>query len=114
MVIVTTQDGCKWLMRSFQTQSYNLIESAKDDWDVWVGTTQTGSSLSVLCNKCETVSECNYHGSCNQKKCDCNKDEDGNLQYFGEQCQLERPREALVSELMHLAPFRCLYIYNSM
>ena len=100
MTIGTTQDLCNnWFMRSSKTPSYDLIESAKDDWEMWVGSIQAGSSLLVLCNECATRSDCNDHGQCdNDKKCLCDETDDGTPLYFGEQCQLEMPCEVLVSK----------------
>jgi len=68
MFTENSQEACNWLAKSSETESYDLVESAKDNWDIWTGIIQTGSSLSMTCNECERDSDCNYNGKCKPKE----------------------------------------------
>ena len=64
------QNACSWLARSGETHDYDLLSVSKDDWQVWTGKVQT-FELSIKCNDCFGYSDCNYHGSCNERRCEC-------------------------------------------
>ncbi|KAL7550457.1 hypothetical protein ACHAWF_017755 [Thalassiosira exigua] len=81
---------CPWLLRSPDTDSFNLLE-VSGDWSIWTGTINT-ATFQTTCNWCDSDAECNYHGICNEGKCNCTTSEDDGFPlYSGTHCQHPRP-----------------------
>ena len=51
--------------------------------------------------------DCNYHGTCADRKCECQDD------YRGQQCQLKMPCEVLVSKWMSFNSRIFSYLINN-
>lgn len=98
---------CPWLLRSPETSSYNLLE-VDSSWSIWTGVISTGSTFQTSCNKCYSDADCNYHGTCEDKKCVCDKRPiDGIPLYNGMQCQYSRPcpqLEGVEGDLWNIVP----------
>mmetsp|Transcript_37653 Transcript_37653/g.69184 ORF Transcript_37653/g.69184 Transcript_37653/m.69184 type:complete len:1210 (+) Transcript_37653:238-3867(+) len=95
--ILTSPNGeeeneCSWLWRSSQTDDFDLISTTASAWDAWVGEVKPLAQVSMICNECTERSDCNYHGSCEERKCVC----DG--LHFGDSCEFELPCRSLASE----------------
>ncbi|KAL7478407.1 hypothetical protein ACHAW6_004170 [Cyclotella cf. meneghiniana] len=72
------KNECDWLLISPQTESYDLIEMAQEEyWSMWKGTVMKNYEVYISCNECHKSSDCNYHGHCANHKCHCNQG--GNL-----------------------------------
>lgn len=89
----TEENECSWLLRSPQTESFDIIEVAREsDWSVWTGYIEPDYSISITCNECTENSGCNYHGDCIDQRCHCYKGK------YGIHCEDERPCEEIRSE----------------
>ena len=59
------ENDCSWLLKSPNTESYDLIELAEEtEWYMWTGLTESDYPISIECNECDDTSSCNYHGQC--------------------------------------------------
>lgn len=89
---------CGWLLRSANTDSYDIIELAEEsEFLIWKGLVESDYQVSIECNECEDSESCNYNGVCvsagdNEEKCKCNE------RHFGLFCQFELPCKVLRSE----------------
>ena len=85
-------EECPWLLKSSETTEFNLLEVG-GDWKIWIGTVSNGADFQVFCNECDGEVDCNYHGQCVDKRCDCSDSEfDRQLEgYFGKSCQFKKP-----------------------
>lgn len=85
-------EECPWLLKSSETTEFNLLEVG-GGWKIWIGTVSNGADFQVFCNECDGEVDCNYHGQCVDKRCECSNGEfDGQLEgYFGNSCQFEKP-----------------------
>ncbi|KAL7454765.1 hypothetical protein ACHAWC_008115 [Mediolabrus comicus] len=82
-------EECPWLLKSSETTSFNLLE-VEGGWQIWTGTVSNGAKVEVFCNECDSAVDCNYHGQCVDKKCQCESSTD--LEgYFGHSCQFKKP-----------------------
>ncbi|KAL7552728.1 hypothetical protein ACHAWF_015965 [Thalassiosira exigua] len=82
---------CPWLLRSPDTDSFNLLE-VPGDWSIWTGTINIGATFHTSCNWCDSDAECNYHGTCVEGTCDCKRSEDDHYPLFtGSHCEFPRP-----------------------
>ncbi|KAL7534025.1 hypothetical protein ACHAXR_005587 [Thalassiosira sp. AJA248-18] len=79
-----TTEGCNWLLRSPETDEYNLL-NVVGDWQVWVGVIGN-AEVSISSNECKGNSDCNLNGKCEEGECKCNS-EDG-VQYLGTHCEV--------------------------
>lgn len=84
------ENECSWLLRSEETDSFDVIEvaSERDSWKVWTGLIEDDSSITIDCNECYSNAGCNYHGDCGllvDQRCECNEG------YFGIHCEYENP-----------------------
>ncbi|KAL3787981.1 hypothetical protein ACHAW5_007444, partial [Stephanodiscus triporus] len=93
---MTLGSSCPWLLRSPETDSFNLME-VLGDWSIWTGTISTNAAFRTTCNFCKTYVDCNYHGVCIDGRCVCEISEsDGRPLYTGEHCEHPRACERLV------------------
>jgi len=77
-------EGCLWLLRSPETESFDLSDVSTEGWSIWTGNIEYSNSLHIKEIVCNSNADCNYHGSCNGNNgCVC---EEG---WRGESCQLE-------------------------
>ena len=89
---------CPWLLRSPDTDAYDLLDVPNTDWSIWIGTINKNAQMSVTCNRCKgkpnfliypafftlvltpffyTLSdntECNLNGQCIDGECVCDPD----------------------------------------
>ena len=64
------ENECSWLLRSDETDSYDVIEVATEGhWSVWTGQIDRESSISIDCNECNNNVDCNYHGEVSTIRC---------------------------------------------
>ncbi len=78
--------SCNWLLRSPETDSFNVID-AVGKWDMWVGVLGT-TDVSISCNRCFERADCNLNGECSgDGKCVC--DRGNGVNYFGEHCEVK-------------------------
>lgn len=84
--------SCPWLMKSPQTDSYDLLE-VMGDWSIWTGIIESGVTIRTICNECESESDCNFHGTCmDDGVCHCKTHAvDGYSLYTGPLCQYPVP-----------------------
>lgn len=47
---------CPWLLRSPETDSFNLLE-VSGDWSIWTGVINTGASFHSYCNSCDSEAD---------------------------------------------------------
>ena len=87
------ENECGWLLRSPETDSYDVIEVAeKGNWKIWSGQiTSPEESISITCNECNNKAGCNYHGECDDQQCQCNED------HFGVHCEYDMPCKVIRS-----------------
>ena len=78
--------SCHWLLRSPETNSFNILD-ASEKWDMWVGVLGT-TDVSISCNRCSEKADCNLNGECSDDgRCICNN---GNgVNYFGSHCEVK-------------------------
>jgi len=88
------ENKCSWLLKSPQTESFDLIELGQSFWSVWLGQVEREYPIFVGCNDCYDNAGCNHHGKCNSEKqrCECYDT------HFGIHCEFERPCEVIRSE----------------
>eukprot|EP00804_Cyclotella_cryptica_P003412 CCRYP_018561-RA/>CCRYP_018561-RA protein AED:0.21 eAED:0.21 QI:122/0.81/0.75/1/0.54/0.58/12/0/862 len=88
------EDEClQWLLRSPQTNVYDLIDVQHDDWSVWTGIITPGNKVSIICNLCDHNSDCNYHGECGEDgECYCNPG------FYGLHCEFEEFCDKLIDD----------------
>jgi len=75
--------GCNWLLRSPETDSYDLLE-VNPSWSIWVGVIGS-TSVSITCNECNDNTDCNLNGQCVDGSCQCYRG-DG-AQFLGMHCE---------------------------
>lgn len=106
---ITKNSTCPWLMRSPETNSFNLLE-VSGGWSMWTGVINTGVAFQTTCNGCNSEADCNYHGACKENTCVC-KGTSGGIAagkviesggndlplYFGMNCEFPRPCGRIVS-----------------
>ena len=100
--IKTTLDSedsneCQWLLRSEQTEDFDLVELSTDFWRLWDGKIVDDYRIDIDCAECSNDSDCNYMGTCVDEpgldqKCECF---DGR---FGIFCQFETPCDVIRTE----------------
>eukprot|EP00577_Skeletonema_sp_RCC1716_P005244 CAMPEP_0113387154 /NCGR_PEP_ID=MMETSP0013_2-20120614/8386_1 /TAXON_ID=2843 ORGANISM="Skeletonema costatum, Strain 1716" /NCGR_SAMPLE_ID=MMETSP0013_2 /ASSEMBLY_ACC=CAM_ASM_000158 /LENGTH=769 /DNA_ID=CAMNT_0000270033 /DNA_START=12 /DNA_END=2318 /DNA_ORIENTATION=+ /assembly_acc=CAM_ASM_000158 len=88
------ENECSWLLKSPQTESFDLIELGQSFWNVWLGQVEREYPIFVGCNDCYDNAGCNHHGKCNseEQRCECYDT------HFGIHCEFERPCEVIRSE----------------
>jgi len=90
-------NDCSWLWKSPQNGNYDVTSTDNADWSAWVGENQGEikplTHISITCNECFTSSDCNYRGSCVNKRCIC----DDNT-HFGDKCEFESACDNLATE----------------
>jgi hypothetical protein len=117
-------DPCPWLLRSPETETFDLLE-VEGNWDLWAGDI-TKTEVTVVCNECTNTYDCNLNGVCNHssKKCECNGNDQESVQYLGEpfvalfflsQCLVQKSQAFFISisQGMHCEvklPSECLTI----
>ena len=47
---------CPWLLRSPETDSFNLLE-VSGDWSIWTGVINSGASFHSYCNSCNSEAD---------------------------------------------------------
>ena len=84
--------SCPWLMKSPETNSYDLLD-VLGDWSIWTGVIESGVHFHADCNECESVSDCNFHGKCMGGVCHCRTraDADDYILFTGPLCQYPVP-----------------------
>ncbi|KAL7517346.1 hypothetical protein ACHAWX_002277 [Stephanocyclus meneghinianus] len=94
---VTSSSLCKnWLARSSETTTFDITQ-IPGDWSFWTGVIIPGGQVSIRCNECNAgndkdsnkSSDCNYHGQCDGKACNCDPG------YQGTHCEFNEPCEVL-------------------
>lgn len=88
------ESSCPWLLRSPDTEAYDLLE-VTGDWHIWVGTINKGGQLSVTCNGCKTNTDCNLNGKCVDGECDCS----GTSWHEGIHCEHEKPCDQIMGDM---------------
>ena len=64
-----------------QTQiTYTFSDAPVSGWKVWTGILDA-AELDITCGECEKDVDCNYHGSCKDKRCICDEP------WIGNKCQ---------------------------
>ena len=92
----TLDSSCPWLLRSPETNSFDLLE-VSGDWSIWTGVISESASFRTTCNGCESYADCNFHGACVDGRCVCATIEsDGLPLYTGTHCELSWPCAGLV------------------
>lgn len=90
----TRNSECPWLLKSPETDSFNLLE-VSGDWIIWTGTMNNGATFQTTCNTCDSVAECNYHGICTTDgTCECDSEQLGDFQvrlHSGTHCEFAHP-----------------------
>mmetsp|Transcript_688 Transcript_688/g.1137 ORF Transcript_688/g.1137 Transcript_688/m.1137 type:complete len:644 (-) Transcript_688:26-1957(-) len=85
---------CPWLLKSSETTEFNLLEVG-GDWTIWTGIVRNGADFQVFCNECAGEVDCNYHGQCVDKRCECyspKREFEGEIEgFFGNSCQFKKP-----------------------
>merc|ERR1712048_834111 len=69
---------------------YDLMAIKPSEWLTFDGRTASFSKFS--CNDCNTDTDCNNHGICNAKQCNCS---DG---YYGKKCKFDKPCEVIKTQ----------------
>lgn len=75
--------GCNWLLRSPQTDEFDLM-NVGTDWSIWTGVIGK-TQVSFACNKCSDNTDCNLNGQCIDGECKCNNG--AGVQYLGTHCE---------------------------
>mmetsp|Transcript_16833 Transcript_16833/g.27649 ORF Transcript_16833/g.27649 Transcript_16833/m.27649 type:complete len:517 (+) Transcript_16833:850-2400(+) len=88
---------CQWLLRSEQTEDFDLVELSTGFWRLWDGKIVDDYRIDIDCAECSNDADCNYMGTCVDEpgldqKCECF---DGR---FGIFCQFETPCAVIRSE----------------
>lgn len=53
-----------------ETTEFSLLE-VPETWRIWTGTINPHARLSTVCNECNNLADCNYHGDCTGGECIC-------------------------------------------
>ncbi len=53
-----------------ETTEFSLLE-VPDTWRIWTGTINPDARLNTVCNECNSLADCNYHGTCTGGECTC-------------------------------------------
>eukprot|EP00984_Skeletonema_dohrnii_P010533 scaffold4109_cov101-Skeletonema_dohrnii-CCMP3373.AAC.2 len=81
--IQTTLDSkasneCQWLLRSEETEDFDLVELSTGFWRLWDGKVVDDYRIDIDCAECVQDSDCNYMGTCVDEpgdgldqKCEC-------------------------------------------
>ena len=77
-------DDSFWILRSPQTDTYDLLDVSGTDWQVWVGIIGT-TRVTFSCNTCNDDVDCNLNGECVNGECVCNSG--GGTKYIGMHCE---------------------------
>ena len=91
--LIDYDEDCPWLLKSSESTEFDLLEVG-GDWKIWTGTISNGADFQVFCSECKTEVDCNYHGQCVNKRCECYSSklfEAGLEGYFGNSCQFKNP-----------------------
>lgn len=108
--VTARESECPWLLRSPQTDSFNLLE-VSGDWSIWTGTINTGVTFHSFCNGCDSDADCNYHGVCTERGCDCEEDPViGVARYTGKRCEHPRPCARILGDgedFWNIVPMDC-------
>mmetsp|Transcript_8257 Transcript_8257/g.17580 ORF Transcript_8257/g.17580 Transcript_8257/m.17580 type:complete len:512 (+) Transcript_8257:1-1536(+) len=87
-------DGdCPWILSSMETTEFSLLE-VPETWRIWTGTINPHARLSTVCNECNNLADCNYHGDCTGGECIC----EVGTGYFGTHCEHKQPCPVLVGD----------------
>jgi len=67
---------CQWLLRSEQTEDFDLVELSTGFWRLWDGKIVDDYRIDIDCAECANDSDCNYMGTCVEEpgldqKCEC-------------------------------------------
>jgi len=67
---------CQWLLRSEQTEDFDLVELSTRFWRLWDGKIVDDYRIDIDCAECANDSDCNYMGTCVEEpgvdqKCEC-------------------------------------------
>mmetsp|Transcript_10721 Transcript_10721/g.13076 ORF Transcript_10721/g.13076 Transcript_10721/m.13076 type:complete len:670 (+) Transcript_10721:1-2010(+) len=76
---VHSENDCNWLARSPKTEALSLDTVEENDWEIWTGIRHE-TSVDITCVECNdnkpkdlaTDLDCNHHGQCTEKSCECN------------------------------------------
>jgi len=79
----TDELGCNWLLRSEETEEYDLT-NVGTKWKIWNGVI-SNTELSYVDNECSDTTDCNLNGQCIDGECKCYK-EDG-VEFLGIHCE---------------------------
>lgn len=82
-------EECPWLLRSPETEEFDLLE-IDGSWQVWTSGIED-TSVSIKCNECVSDSDCNLNGVCDNGKCDCDVDE--RAVFLGTHCEVKLKNE---------------------
>ena len=63
------QSDCPWLLKA-NSLEYDLLDVSSDSWSIWVGTINN-ADVSISCNSCSNIVDCNLNGECLGGKCEC-------------------------------------------
>jgi hypothetical protein len=69
-----------------------FLVASSEGRQVWKGMIDSSSGLSASCNECTQKAECNYHGECVNRVCQCDEVR------YGHRCELEMSCTSLASE----------------
>ena len=82
---IEDESDCPWLLRSQETTEYNLL-NVDGDWSIWTGNLQENGHFFAVDNECNGPADCNYHGVCNDGKCECSEE----AGYYGIHCEHQK------------------------
>jgi hypothetical protein len=91
------QNECQWLLRSEQTEDFDIEELSEGYWRLWDGKIVDDYKIDIDCAECANDSHCNYMGTCVEEpgldqSCECFPGR------FGVFCQFETPCDTIRSE----------------
>lgn len=81
------ESDCPWLLRSPDTNSFDLLAVSGEQWSIWVGTIIKDSKISVTCNGCKSHTDCNLNGVCFDGQCNCTSASG----HYGKHCEHVEP-----------------------
>ena len=77
---------CPWLLRSEETQVYD-IEEVQGPWQIWAGVIGI-TDVRISCNECDEDADCNLNGECKPDgSCECFEDVEG-VTFLGPHCEV--------------------------
>ncbi|KAL7536191.1 hypothetical protein ACHAXR_006980 [Thalassiosira sp. AJA248-18] len=87
------KSGCNWLLRSPDTDEYDL-RYVDGDWSIWTGVVGK-TEVSIACNTCSDNVDCNLNGQCVDGECKCYNNagclaaatKSSQAQYLGMHCE---------------------------